>query len=167
MQFYSSFFLILCKRLQLSGGAELNLFSDFRLQAKPGLGRYLMSVGNNLKLPHFDLIRCSAKAAKLFILPEAVPMGLAHPAGNSISTSLFLAFISYPSVPRPPLGCPPLLKSGWRSQTENIGRGKLPRLVFSFSISDPGSEVAKDYSHTKGWRCKYNGDWKERTREAT
>lgn len=147
MQFYS-FFLILCKRLQLSGGAELNLFSDLRLQAKlgvQGLGRYLMSEGNNLKLPHFDLIRRSAKATELFILPEAVPMGLAHPADNSISISLFLAFISYPSVPRPPLGCPPLLKSGWRSPAENIGRGKLPRLVFSFSISDPGSEVAKDY----------------------
>lgn len=82
MQFYSSFFLILCKRLQLSAGAELNLFSDLRLQAKhgvQGLGRYLMSVGNNLKLPHFDLIRCSAQAAELFILPEAVPMGFGAP----------------------------------------------------------------------------------------
>lgn len=66
MQFYSSFFLILCKRLQLSGGAELNLFSDLRLQSKlgvQGLGRYLMSIGNNLKLPHFELIRCSAKGS--------------------------------------------------------------------------------------------------------
>lgn len=68
VQFYSSFFLILCERLQLSGGAELNLFSDLRLQSKlgvQGLGRYLISIGNNRKLSHFDLIRCSAKGSRV------------------------------------------------------------------------------------------------------
>lgn len=101
MQFYSSFLLILCERLQLSGGAELNLFSDLGLHAKlwvQGLGRFLMSIGNNLKLPHFDLIRCSAKAAELFFLPVALPSGLAQATGNFNSFPLFSAFDFLPLV---------------------------------------------------------------------
>lgn len=123
-----------------------------------------MRVGNNLKLPHFDLIRCSTKAAELFFLPVALPSGLAQPTGKLQFLSAFLCF-SFLSLGF--LNGFLYLRPGEGHRPRILAEENYPGLFSHFLSLTPGSEVAKDYWHTKRWRCKYNRDWKRGTRGTT